>query len=747
MKNILLMSVGLIFFNVSFSQVQKILTNEIIWQNYAFYGDYVSGVRSMNDGEHFTTLEFDNKMGKTTINKYSYQDYAEVGQILDKAALKALEKYTLTGNTPKQNQGAISDYSFNSDESKILLAVDQESIYRHSTKAFYYVYDRGTRSVQSLSDPSKGKQRLAQFSPTENKVAFVRNNNIFIKDFDTNEEIQVTRDGKMNEIIYGATDWVYEEEFSFDNGLYWSPDGRKLGYYCFDESRVKEFQMAMYGSLYPDQYKFKYPKAGEDNSIVQIFVYELAKKRSFAFDTGIESDIYIPRIKWTNDPDVLMVCRMNRLQNKLELMVGDFDETRPNNSGVITKVIYTETAATYIDVTDNLTFLNDNKSFLWTSEKDGFNHVYRVNLKDGSEEQITKGNWEVTELVGVDESNKLIYYISTEESPLERQLYSIKLNGGSKKKISTKKGQNEVQFSKGFKYYINYHSSANTPYFITLNNAKGEELKVLKDNQRVVQTMQDFGFVNKEFIKIPLEERELNAFIMKPATIKEGEKLPVLMYVYGGPGINTVNDAWAGQNYAWFQLLVQKGFIVISVDARGTGYRGRDFKHSTYLQLGKYETEDQIAAGKWLGSLPYVDKKRIGIFGWSYGGYMSSLCITKGSGIFKAAIAVAPVTNWRFYDNIYTERFMRTPQENGENYDINSPINFVEEMQGSYLLVHGSADDNVHYQNTMEMVNALVAANKDYELLIYPDRNHGIYGGNTRLHLYNKMTDFLLKNL
>jgi len=740
MKKTLAILLLLAFCQIGFSQPTKILTNDVIWKDYAFYGEYVSGVRSMKDGEHFTTLERDDKTNSTTIKMYSYSNYEEIDDIIDRGALKFVG---INGTTVVK----ISDYRFNSDESKVLLASEQEGIYRHSTKSYYYVYDIATKKVVELSDPKKGKQRLAQFSPTENKVAFVRDNNIFIRDFDNGEEIQVTTDGKMNEVIYGATDWVYEEEFSFDNGIYWSPDGRKIAYYCFDESRVKEYQMAMYGSLYPSQYKFKYPKAGEANSIVQIFVYELAKNKSFAFDTGIDEDIYLPRIKWTHDPDVLMVCRMNRLQNKLELMVGDFEETRSNKTGVITEVIYSESAETYIDITDNLTFLKDGKSFLWTSEKDGYNHIYKVSLLDGSEQQLTTGKWEVTEMIGVNEANKSIYYMSTEESPLERHLYSINLKGTGKKKISTRKGQNEVEFSKGFKYYINFHSSANTPYFITLNDARGNELKVLKDNQRISQTMQEYGFVKKEFIKVQLKDRELNGYMLRPSEAKEKDRLPVLMYVYGGPGINTVHDAWGGQNFAWFQMLVQKGYIVVSVDARGTGYRGKDFKHSTYLQLGKYETEDQIAAAQWLGKLPYVDKNRIGIFGWSYGGYMSSLCITKGAGVFKAAIAVAPVTNWRFYDNIYTERFMRTPNENGENYDVNSPINFVNEMQGKYLLVHGSADDNVHYQNTMEMVNALVAANKDYELLIYPDRNHGIYGGNTRLHLYNKMTDFILKNL
>ena len=731
----------LFILSLNVSAQSKALTNETIWKDYAFYNESVSGVRSMNDGENYTSLVSDPKSGMTTIKKFPYNSESQPESIIDLSAL------IFVGSEGKKRI-KINDYQFNADETKILLATEQESIYRHSTKAYYYVYDIETKKMAELSESSKGKQRLAQFAPLGNKIAFVRENNIFITNLDEKQEIQITSGGKMNEMIFGATDWVYEEEFSFDNGLYWSPDGRKIAYYYFDESKVKQFQLAMYDGLYPSQYEFKYPKAGEDNSVVQVFVYELSSKRTSAFDTGIDTDIYLPRIKWTNDPDVLMVTRMNRLQNKLELMIGDFDETRPNNTGVRTKVIYSEESETYIDITDNLTFLSDNKSFLWSSEKDGYNHLYRINLKDGSSSQLTSGKWDVTELVGVDEENKLIYYLSAEESPMERDLFTIKLNGSSKKKISTRKGQNEVAFSKGFKYYINYHSDANSPYYITLNNSTGEELKTLKDNQRVKDAMKQYGFVEKEFIKIKTKEGiELNAYMMKPQEFKETHQHPVFMHVYGGPGINTVHDAWGGQNFAWFQLLTQKGYIVVSVDARGTGYRGRDFKHCTYLQLGKYETEDQIAAAKWLGDLPYVDKNRIGIFGWSYGGYMSSLCITKGVGTFKSAIAVAPVTNWRYYDNIYTERFMRTPQENGENYDVNSPINHIAELQGNYLLVHGSADDNVHYQNTMEMINALVNANKQFDLFIYPNKNHGIYGGNTRLHLYNKMTNFILDNL
>lgn len=754
MKNAIVWSVMLLFLstcavgqkskskkNTGVDQVENPLTNEIIWYSRTFIPKDVSGIRSMNSGEQFTTLEVDYRTGNTAIKKWSYADYSELETIVS-------SKDLMVKKEGKETPLSIEDYTFSADESKLLIATNVSPIYRHSTEAYYYIYELKTKKLYPLSDYELGKQRLAEFSPKKNRVAFVRGNNLFIKDFDTNEETQVTSDGKMNEVINGATDWVYEEEFSFDKGFQWAPGGDKLAYLKFDESEVKQFQMAMYGSLYPYQYTFKYPKAGEDNSIVAVEVYEINSKRTTVFDTGSEADIYLPRIKWANDGYTLMVTRLNRLQNQLDLLVGEFKGGRPNNRGVQTRVVYSEKAETYIDITDNLTFLKDNETFLWTSEKDGYNHLYQINLKNGEEKQITNGKWEVTELLGINENTNTIYYISAESSPMERDLYSIQLDGSKKTKISTRKGQNEVDFSKGMKYFINTHSSANTPDVFSLHKANGKEIKVLEDNAHILENMKKYGFTKKEFLTVTTEDNiDLNAWMIKPPGFDAKKKYPLLMFVYGGPGINTVHDAWGGHNFLWFQMMAQKGYVVVSVDARGTGYRGRDFKHCTYLQLGKYETIDQIAAAKKLGEMPYIDADRIGIFGWSYGGYMSSLCITKGADVFKAAIAVAPVTNWRYYDNVYTERFMRTPQENGENYDSNSPINHVSKLKGNYLLVHGSADDNVHYQNTMEMIDALVNHNKQFDLFIYPNKNHGIYGGPTRLHLFTKMTNFLLENL
>ena len=715
------------------ANAQESLTNEKIWYSRTFSTDYVSGFNSMNDGSHYTRLEFDR--GGPVVSKYSFETNSKVGTIVSTTELSDLAGHALS----------IDAYSFSADESKMLIASNTEPIYRHSTRGEYYIYDIAAKKVKPLATATLGKQRLAEFSPKGDKVAFVRNNNLFVTDVATGEEKQVTQDGKINEVINGGTDWVYEEEFGFDKGFYWSPNGRYIAFYRFDETHVKEFQMAMYGELYPDQYKFKYPKAGEDNAHVSIHVYNVMDNNTRQVDIGPELDQYIPRIKWTSNEDHLMVLRMNRLQNNLDFIKVDLGVAP--QVGLTSKVVYNEKADTYVEISDNMYFLQDGKSFLWTSEMSGYNHIWRIYF-DGKKQQITTGDYDVTSLYGVNEKTGLIYYQSAEESAMERDIYTIKLNGKSKKKLSTRKGQNDGTFSTGMKYFVNYHSSANTPYYITLHDGKGKELHTLVDNASMVKRMKEYGLTEKEFFTLKTsEDVELNAWMIKPANFDASKKYPVFMTVYNGPGINTVNDSWGGATMLWHHMLAQNGYLVVSVDGRGTGYRGAEFKKVTYKQLGKYETMDQIEAAKWLAKQPYVDGNRIGIQGWSYGGYMTSLCMTKGADVFKMGIAVAPVTNWRYYDSIYTERYMQRPQENADGYDDNSPINHVNKLKGKFLIVHGSADDNVHYQNTMEMISALVKANKPFEQAIYPNKNHGIYGGTTRLHLFTKMTDFVLQNL
>jgi len=699
----------------------KMIQLEDIWASRTFSPEWVWGINSMNDGIHYSSLNYGD--GNVYVTEYSYETGDSVSTIVDSKDLDGI---------------SFGDYSFSADEQKVLLPTETESIYRHSTRSKYYIYDRATKIAQELS---ADKQRLAKFSPDASKVAFVRENNIFVKDLRTGQETQVTTDGEMNKIINGATDWVYEEEFAFDNGFQWNASGTKIAYYRFNEEAVPEFSMDMFSELYPSQYRFKYPKAGEANSTVEIFIYDLNSNNTVEADIEVEEEFYIPRIKWTKDENVLSVQRMNRHQNNL-----DFILVNANDGSA--KTIFTETDEAYIDVTDNLTFLNDGKHFVWTSEKSGYNHIYLYNLKGKQVRKITKGDYDVTDFYGIEENTNTVYFASAERSAMHRDVYAVQINGKNKRTLTNRVGTNAATFSNSFKYFINQHSDANTPYYFSLFTAEGSEVRMLKDNASLNTNLSEFALSEKEFFNFnTTEDVNLNGWMMKPHDFDATKEYPVFMFLYGGPGSQQVTDAWGGSNYMWYQMLTQQGYIVACVDNRGTGARGAEFKKCTYQQLGKLETVDQIEANRYLAGLPYVDGSRIGIFGWSYGGYMSSLCLLKGADDFKMAIAVAPVTNWRYYDSIYTERYMRTPQENASGYDDNSPINHVEKLKGKYLLIHGSGDDNVHYQNTMEMTNALVNANKQFDLFIYPNKNHGIYGGYTRLHLFTKMTNFIKENL
>lgn len=726
MKKLIILSLSIALSGVINAQKKNISLDDI-FKTGTFRSKGISGLVSMKDGLHYSGIDND------SIFEFSYEN--------------AKEKRSIVGINELSYNGAklsIDEYQFSPDEKKLLIATGTEHIYRHSTRENYFVYDRASKTAVPVTNGDK--QMYAGFSPDGSKVAFVRNNNIFIKDLVSGIETQVTSDGKQNMIINGATDWVHEEEFSFSVAYFWSPDSKKIAYYKFDESLVKEFSFDEFNKqLYPTQYRFKYPKAGENNSIVSIHVYDLASSSDKTVDIGKETDQYIPRVKWTADVNTLSLVRMNRHQNKLELLLA-------NASTGESKVVYTETSNTYVDIHesegDYVYFTPDNKHFMLMSDKDGFNHLYLYDINGNLVNQITKGNWEVVSYKGIDEKTKTLYYVASETTATERDIYSIKINGTEKKKISIEKGTHNPEFSNGMKYYIDTYSDANQPNFIALYNSQGKQVRVLEDNNTLKSTMQQFSLSQKELLMFKTSEGiELNAWLIKPSDFNANKKYPVFLVFYGGPGRNMVTNSFDGSNYFWYQLLAEKGYIVMCVDNRGTQYRGAAFKKATYKQLGKLEVTDQIETAKYLTTLPYVDATRIGTFGWSFGGYLSSLCITKGADYFKTAIAVAPVTNWRYYDNIYTERFMSLPQENASGYDDNSPINHVNKIKGKYLLIHGSGDDNVHYQNTMEMITALVNANKQFELFIYPDKNHGISGGNTRLHLYTKMTDFILTNL
>ena len=716
MKKILTLLLLLFFNNSIFAQKQNI-TLEDLYKDYSFYPKGYGGFNSMNDGEHYVKMEI-NDQGQELV-KYQFKNGKKVRSLF--------KSYDF--EIPRVN-----NYIFSKDETQLLLATKTEKIYRYSSKAIYYIYNIFKDKISQLSDQ---KVMYPSFSPKGDMVAYVLDNNLYIKNLITKKVTQVTYDGKKNHIINGASDWVYEEEFTLMRCFEWSPDGKHIAYYKFDETYVKEFSMDLFkGGLYPTQDVFKYPKAGEDNSVVKIYFYSLQDKQSTFIYTEKDYE-YFPRMKWTNNSNQLVIYGMNRHQNELDFILA-------NPIDGSNKVLFIEKDKYYIDIHDNLTFLPDD-NFIWTSEKDGYNHIYLRNL-NGSEEQITKGKWEVTSFDGVDSDNMKIYYRSTEEGSINRTLYVQNLITKEKTKLSTELGDNSVKFSQNFKYYMNSYSNANKAPIYTLHTSSGKQIKILEDNSEFFKKMEQYNLSKKELFTIKTKDAELNAWMIKPPDFDKTKEYPLYMFLYGGPGSQQVKNSFWSNNY-WHQMLAQKGYIVACVDNRGTGGKGAEFKKVTYKELGKYETIDQINAAKYFGSLPYIDKNRIGIQGWSYGGYMSSLAITKGADIFALAIAVAPVTNWRYYDNIYTERYMQTPQENPNGYDENSPINHVEKLKGHYLLIHGSADDNVHVQNTMEMVSALVKANKQFDLFIYPDRNHGIYGGNTRYHLYKKMTDFILDNL
>ena len=711
----------IVFLLVAQVSIAQNITLEDVFTKHIFSPKGVYGLNSMNNGVNYTT----NIAGEKIV-KWSYKTGEQVSVVFNiEEIADAPIKY-------------FRNYKFDASESKILIIADIEMIYRHSYKANNYVYDINTKTLKPISE--QGKQQLATFSPDGTKVAFVRNNNLFYVDLSSQKEIQITTDGEWNKIINGASDWVYEEEFSFAKAFAWSPDSKKIAFYKFDESAVRLFNLTMYDELYPTLYSYKYPKAGEDNSIVTLNMYNLENKKSLTIDIGSETDQYIPRIKWTADANILSFYRLNRLQNKLELLFADAETGK-------SKVIFTEENKYYLEINDDLTFLEDGKHFIYNGIMDGYQHLYLFTTEGKLVRQITKGKWNVTGYEGYNPKTKTIYYVSTETSPLERNVYAIGIDGTKKQKLSTKNGFNSSSFSKGYKYYINYFSDANTPSFITLHNSKGKQIRVLEDNQALKDTIQKYKYAKKELFNFKTTEGvDLNAWMIKPNDFDASKKYPVFMYVYGGPGSQSVQNRW-GYRDAWYQLIAQNGYIVVCVDNRGTGYRDEMFTKITYQQLGKYETIDQIEAAKYLGNLDYVDASRIGIFGWSYGGYMSSLSLFNGADVFKMAIAVAPVTNWRNYDNVYTERYMRKPQDNADGYDLNSPINHVEKLKGKFLLIHGSADDNVHFQNTMELVIKLVESNKQFDLFVYPNKNHFINGGNTNLHIYTKMTNFILENL
>lgn len=729
MKNILLISLlTFIFCSISAQEVKIDLKD--FTTNYTFYPKQITKPNSMQDGKYYTILE-DNG---SKISQYSFATGKKTKTIVEFNKLK------------NSTINSVFEYQFSDNETKMLVATSRNQIYRHSFTAKYYVIDLTRNEIEPLSEFDN--EQVATFSPDGYKVAYVRDNNIYIKNLRFGTTNQITDDGEANKIKNGIPDWVYEEEFSFNRALEWSPDSEELAFMKFDESMVKEFSFPIYHNkgnpenldeLYPLIYSYKYPKAGEKNSKVSVHVFNLRHRTTKEMNIDLGSDLYIPRIKWTNENDKLAILTLNRNQNRLDLLIA-------NPASAVCNVILTNRNEQFVsdDILDNIYFLNDNRHFIFVGELDGYTHIHLYTMAGQKLRQITKGSWDVTDYYGYDEKNRLFYFQAAAISPLQREVYSIRLDGTKMTKLSTREGTNSAWFSSNFEYYINKFSNIKTPPIYSIYNNKNRLLATIEDNKVLVSKLKSYNLPEKEFFKFTTSTGdELNGWIIKPKNSMAGEKYPTLMTQYSGPGSQQVLDKWSVD---WSAYLAQNGYVVACVDGRGTGARGEAFLKQTYMQLGQLESDDQIETAKYLATLPFVDKSRIGIWGWSYGGYMTAMSMSK-SDLFKVGIAVAPVVDWKFYDTVYTERFMRTPNENPVGYKNTSVLEMAQNLSGRLFLIHSTADDNVHLQNTYEYTNKLIEANKQFDMFIYPNRNHGIFGGNTREHLYQMKFDYLERNL
>lgn len=701
----------------------KAITLEDIWLKGTFRVASVPGFAGMQNGQYYTMLD-----SGMHVTRMSLED--------DTAGTRIF-----SGNVPYEKGLTVEDYALSDDERRILIRGGGRPLYRRSS--YYRVAVRNLLGDGQAELVDTGEILHATFSPDGTKVAFVRDNNLYYRDLEARRSVAVTSDGKWNHIINGNCDWVYEEEFEFTRAFQWSPDSKALAYYRFDERSVPEYSLAKYTGLNPENYSYKYPKAGEANSVVTIHFYDLitGKKTQAQTMSDGNADHYIPRILWTADPQKLCILKLNRLQNRLDFLLADRATGAAQN-------ILTETDAAYVEVGDNFRFLPDRRSMIYTSERDGFNRLYHYDWARKKHTALSGAGYDVEDIVVYDDKAGQVYF-SAATKPTTRALQVVSVNGKGLRTIAGGGGTHAVTVAG--RLFLDRYTEANKPPVYRLIRRDGTLVRTLEDNAKLAARMREYGTTPLRMMQIPMltdnRQQGLNAWIVTPPDFDSTKKYPVLMYQYSGPGSQEVADRFPLRDYFWHQMLAQKGYIVACVDGRGTGYRGRDFKKATYRELGKLESDDQIAAARYLRTLSYVDSSRIGIWGWSYGGFMSSTCLFKAPEVFKMAIAVAPVSNWRYYDNIYTERFMRTPQENPRGYDDNSPVNMVKNLRGKFLLIHGTADDNVHFQNSVELVEALQKAGKQFDFAIYPDKAHSISGAQTRYHLYGKMTDFVLQNL
>jgi len=708
---------------------QQITLEDVVTKG-TFRQKSIDRLQSSHDGLSYTILEKNN----TEIARYNYKTGQRMNVLIDVKDFK------------NDSLKYIEDYSFSTDESQILLITDKRPVFRHSFTATYFVYNFVTKELSKLS---KGQQQVASFSPDGERIAFVRDNNLFIKSLKFGTERQVTNDGNPNGIINGIPDWVYEEEFEFNKAYEWSPDNNQIAFIKFNEEQVPFYKVMMYkgmnpelkeNALYPSEKVIKYPKAGEKNPFVTVCVYDIKSGQILTMDTGNDSDIYIPRIHWSYSGKNLGILKMNRLQNRLELL---FANPYTGDS----RLIFTEKNKRYIetDFLDNLQFLPDDKSFVILSEQDGYKHLYLYDVTGVKVRQLTEGKFDVIKYYGFDPLTKMFYYQAAAVSPMQREVYGVSIDKKRMVSLSSKKGTNEAEFGSGFQFFINKFNSIDEPAIYTVCDNKGKQLRVLEDNNDLKSRLSAYQIPKKEFFSFKTSDGiELNGWMIKPLKFNENTRYPVLMTQYSGPNYQEVLDVFG---ISWDNYLAQEGYLVVCVDPRGTGARGEEFRKCTYGQLGKFESDDQIEAAKYLSRQTYVDPKKIAIWGWSYGGFISSLCMAKGGDVFKAGIAVAPVTNFRFYDSVYAERYLGLASQNPDGYDNNSPVKLAQGIKGKFLLIQGSADDNVHLQNAMEFSEAMVQSGVQFNEMIYTNRNHNIIGGNTRLHLYTLFTQFLQENL
>ena len=676
----------------------------------------------MKDDNHYTVLEQNAELNSSLIILNSF--------------INPKKRVVLFDSKRFSENLEISSYSFSKDEQNLLLETHSDPIYRRSKQGVYWIYNLKSKELQKLTDE---KVQEPTFSPDGKNIAYVYRRNIYVKNLITKAKMQLTFDGDY-QTINGITDWVYEEEFGFVRAFHWSPDSKKIVFMRFDESNVPIFSMGIYGKdTYPFPYMFRYPKAGETNASIDLFVLELESRirQPIIFK---EKPYYIPRIKFDGGQNTLIIQTINRHQNDLRVFSYNIENKT-------FRLLINEKDKAYVSIHDDLKFIDDN-NFLWTSERDGYKHIYRYDKNGNLINQVTKGNWEVTKMYAYNSDLKEIYYQSVEGSSIERGIFAIKINGRGKRILQPTNGTNGANFSKKGSYYIHSYSDEKTPpKYALYQTRKNKLISELLNNQKLCKRLESYNLSNREFSTLNVNGLNFNMWMIKPDNFDPKKKYPLLMFQYSGPGSQQVSNRWGDSRTIWHKVLANKGYIIACVDGRGTGFKGAEFKKSTYLNLVKYESIDQIEAAKSLGSLSYIDESRIGIWGWSFGGHMAAQCLLTGKEVFSMAIAVAPVTNWRFYDTIYTERFMRTPQENPDGYDLNSPLNYADKLEGKFLIIHGSADDNVHVQNTMRLVEELIQEDKQFEWMIYPDKNHGIFGGNTRRHLYTKMTNFIIENL